>query len=278
MNSYIQKLQEARTIDDANVILNKLHANGAIRKLVEASFLMRDTPNTQTQNYGMTLLNEAVTTLKDSEQPDTPESPGLKTKGDHFVKEEELDNHNPTQRAAGSEQSTSNTGLPMEGKSEGDEDMQNAPDTENQMTEMEDHDGLNILENAGLHPDIANKMGSQMPKIPPMDSGDQMKQMKYTVHEAMKPLIKHIRIQDKHIRTQDNAIKELSKQIRETKSMSLDFSGVKDNSIASFRETTGGMMNSQPNFNQQVTNKEFEKNEQRSRMIQLNDALAAQLT
>jgi len=272
MNSYIQKLQEAKSLNEANVILDKLHAPGAIRKLVEVSFMTRTSADRSTQSYGMSCLNEAVTTLKDSEQPTPKESPGLKVKGNHFVKEEELSNHNPEQREEGSEQSTSNTGLPMEGTQDGDEDMEHAPDTENQMSEMEPEDPANILENTGLHPDIASKMGAQMPKIPPMDSGDQMKQMQYTMkkyHETtVVPLIKYIKVQA-------NAIKELSKQIRETKSMSLDFSSVKDNSIASFRETTGPMT---PQFNQQVSNKTFDLNEARIEISQLNDALAEQLT
>lgn len=271
----IQKLREAQTLNEANVILDKLHASGAVRKLVEVSFMTRTSRDRSTQEYGMSCLNEATTTLKDSEQPAIPESPGVKPKGNHFVKEDILINHNPTQRDEGSEQSTSNTGLPMEGTQDGDEDMQNAPDTENQMSEMEPEDPANILENTGLHPDIAHKMGAQMPKIPPMDSGDQVKQMRYTMknyHETVVvPLIKTTKIQAK-------AIKELSKQVRETKSMTLEFPGMQENPMASFRETTGGPGQSSENFNQRIPNKQFELNEKRSRMIQLNNSLASQLT
>ena len=273
MNINIQKLQESRNLNEAKVILDQLHANGAVRKLVEVSFMTRNSTDRNTQEYGMSCMREAATTLKDSEQPAIPESPGIKPKGDHFVKEELLDNHSGSSRSAGSEQSTSNTGLPMEGKQDGDEDMQNAPDTENQMKEMGDDNPLDILENTGLHPDIAQKMGANMPQIPPMGSSDQVKQMKYTISEALKPLIRHIKIQDK-------AIKELSTQIRETKANTLDLPNLKENSIVSFRETTGGMQSDGPamNMNQQVPNKQFEVNSQRSRMIQLNNALAEQLT
>ena len=273
-----QKLQGAQNLNEANAILNQLKASGAVRKLVEVSFMTRNSMERSTQEYGISCLNEAITTLKDSEQPDTPESPGLKVKGNHFVKEDIVINHNPTQRDEGSEQSTDNTPpYPQEGTQDGDEDMQNAPDTENQMTEMEPDDPAGILENTGLHPDIVNKMGAQMPKIPPMDSGDQVKQMQYTMkkyHETtVKPLIKHLNMQAK-------AIRELSKQIRETKTMSLDLPSIRENSIASFKETTGdNMMNGSLDINQQQTpNKGFELMEQRSRISQLNNTLAAQLT
>jgi len=76
--------------------------------------------------------------------------------------------------------------------------------------------------------------------------------------------------------TQAKAIRELSKQIRETRSMSLDLPAVKENSIASFRETTGGMMTGPLDINQQVPNKGYELSERRSRIIQLNNTLAEQ--
>ncbi len=274
MNNDIQNLEQAQTLNAANVILHKLRAGHAVRKLVETHFMMRNSTDSRTREYGMSCLNEAVTTLKDSEQPAIPESPGLKPKGNHFVKEEELSNHNTGERTAGSEQSTDNTPpYSGEGKKVGDEDMEEAPNTENQMTEMEDELPADILENTGLEPSIAQKMGNNMPAIPPMSSGDQMKQMKYTVSEAMKPLIKHIKVQDK-------AIKELSRQIRETKANTLDLPSLKENSIVSFRETTGGMQMDGPTnmLYQPVPNKQFEINSQRSRMIQLNNALAEQLT
>ena len=267
----VEKLREAKTLVEANSILDTLHAPGAVRKLVEVSFMTRTSGDRSTQDYGITCLNEAVTTLKNSEQPDAPESPGLKPKGKHFVQEEEVSNHNSSQRSAGSEQSTDNTPpYSGEGSKDGDEDMEHAPDTENQMTETDNEKPLHILENTGLHPDIAKKMGMNQPKIPPMDSGDQVKQMQYTMkkyHETMiLPLIKHAK-------TQDAAIKKLSTQIRETNNtQSLDFTGMKENSIASLRETTT------PQNSAVIPNKNFELTEQRSRMIQLNNSLAEQLT
>ena len=279
MNKYIQKLQEAKTLNEAKNILGQLGANGSIRKNVETYFMTRNSADANAREWGMSCMNEAVTTLKDSEQPAIPESPGLTPKGKHFVQEEELSNHNADSRGAGSDQSTSNTGLPMEGTQTDDEDMQNAPDTENQMTELEDENPAtaNVLENTGLDPTIAKKMGANMPEIPPMSSGDQVKQMKYTMrkyHETVVlPLIKHSK-------AQDAAIKKLSSQVRETKSMSLHMPD-KDNSTMSFRETTGptgnDYSNNQNDLNKVVPNKSFELIEKRNSITQYNDSLAAQM-
>jgi len=196
MNSLIDRLREAKTLADADPILRELGANGPIRKLVEASILQRMNPNPASYEYGVSMLNEAIQYLDKDEQPASPESPGLKRKGDHFVKEEELANHNPSDHGAGSEQSSENTEpYSGEGTKTGDEDMINAPDTENQMSETNDDAPFpkNLSEEMnGLHPDIAKTMGAKMPTIPPMNAGDQMKQTRYTIqkyHEAfVKPL------------------------------------------------------------------------------------------
>ena len=266
----VEQLREAKSLNEAQGILNRANASAAVRKLVEVSFMTRTSPDKTTQEYGMSCLNEAVSTLKDSEQPAIPESPGLKTKGDSFVKEEVLDNHNPTQRDAGSEQSTDNTPpYPQEGTQDGDEDMQNAPDTENQLTEAlpgmmpgMPPGMMPSMENGfGLDPSIAAKMGNQMPQIPPMNSGDQIQQMQYTVKEALKPFIKHMQVQDK-------AIKTLSKQIKETQMQkgSLSLEHALNSHV---RETvTPEVLPITP-----VRNTQFDLNEKRSRLIQVNDMM-----
>ena len=247
----IQKLQESKNINEANSILHDLKANGAIKKLVETSFLTRQSTDEQTQKFGMSCLKEAITSLRE----------GVK------IQEEELQAN--SKGNAGSEQSTENTApYTAPGKETGDEDATNAPDTENQMKELEgtSDDPLKILESNGLHPDIAKSMGDKMPKIPPMNSGDQVKQMKYTVAEAIKPLIKHMKVQD-------NVIRKLSQQIRETKTMRLNF---EDNNtpMTSMQETLGNQNGLQ--LQQKTHNPGFDLSERRNRIYQLNDALAQQ--
>jgi len=283
MNGLIKKLKEAKTLADADPILKQLRANPTQIKLVEASILQRMNPNPASYEYGVSMLNTVIRELDPEEEPAEPESPGLKRKGEHFVKEEELANGNTGKRNEGSEQSSENeepyTG---EGKKEGDEDMLNAPDTENQMGETQDAPfPKNLNEMGGLHPDIAKSMGVGMPKIPPMGAGDQLKQTRYTIkqyHETVvKPLLEHSQ-------KQDIAIKKLSQKIRETEARAgtytLDMDFVKSNAPARIRETTSsaipvGISSPQEAIAYtQKTNKNFDLNTARSEITQANNEMS----
>ena len=277
MNSLIDRLREAKTLADADPILRELGANGPIRKLVEASILQRMNPNPASYEYGVSMLNEAIQYLDKDELPASPESPGLKRKGDHFVKEEELANHNPDGQGAGSEQSTSNTGLPMEGTQDGDEDMTNAPDTENQMSETGDEPPFpkNLSEEMnGIHPDIAKQMGAKMPTIPPMNAGDQMKQTRYTIqkyHEAfVKPLLAHSK-------KQDVAIQKLSQKIRETEARAgtytLDMDVIRKNAPAQIRETIKNPLEAVAYS--RIQNKDFDLNTARNEIREANNLMSS---
>ncbi len=281
MNSLISRLREAKTLVDADPILKQLGASGAIKKLVEASILQRMSPNAASYEYGVTMLNEAIKELDVDEEPASPESPGLKTKGDKFVQEEELANHNPGNHGAGSEQSTENTSpYPLEAKKEGDEDMTNAPDVENQMSETggEAPFPKNLSEEMnGLHPDIAKSIGQKMPKVEPLDLGTQMKQTRYTLqkyHEiVMIPL-------QAHSKKQDAAIKQLSQKIRETEAragtFSMNIDGMKQNAPAAVRETT----QTQPATIQELItssrnqNKHYDLNKARLEIILANNQMS----
>ena len=244
MNGLIKKLKEAKTLADADPILKELRANPTQIKLVEASILQRMNPNPASYEYGVSMLNTVIRELDPEEEPAEAESPGLKRKGDHFVKEEELSNHNPGDHGAGSEQSSENTEpYSGEGKKEGDEDMLNAPDTENQMKEEEAPFPKNLSEMGGLHPDIAKGMGAKMPQMPPMGAGDQIKQTRYTIKQYHETVVKPLLA---HSKKQDAAIKKLSQKIRETEARAgtyalHDMDVMKSNAPARIRETTGGM-------------------------------------
>jgi len=232
----IDKLREAKTLADVDPILRRLGANGPVRKLVEASILQRMNPNPASYEYGISMLNEAIQYLDKEEEPASPETPGIKPKDDHFVKEETLDNNNPEDHNAGSEKSSENVEpYSGEGTKTGVEDMTDAPDTENQYSEA-----VPILngEMGGLHPDIAKQIGSKMPAIPPMNPGDQMKQTRYTMQKYHETVV--IPLQQ-HSKMQDIAIKKLSDKIRETEaragSYTLDMDIVKTNAPARIRET-----------------------------------------
>lgn len=291
-NSLIESLREAKTLAVADPILKQLGANSVEMKLVEASILQRMSPNPASYEYGVGMLNTVIRKLdpvirelEPEEEPAEPESPGLKIKDDHFVKEEELANGNTGERNVGSEQSTENTEpYSGEGTKTGDEDMINAPDTENQMSEMQTPfpDIIVSKEMGGLHPDIAKGMGSQMPKIPPMNPADQMKQTRYTIsqyHETIvKPLVTHMK-------KQDAAIKILSQKVKETEAKagtySLDMDIIKSNAPARLRETVAS--NSTPaNISgpqelsafTQKQNKNFDLHQARQEILEANNQMS----
>jgi len=273
MNNLINKLREAKTLVDADPILTQLGANGAIRKLVEASILQRMSNNPASYEYGVTMLNGAIQELEKDEEPASPESPGLKIKNGNF-KEETLDNNNPEGHNAGSEQSTENTEpYSGEGKKTGDEDMLNAPDTENQMSEVEPPFPKNLSEMGGLHPDIAKQMGAKMPTMPPMNPADQMKQTRYTLQKYHETIVKPLLA---HSKQQDTAIKKLSQKIRETEARAgtykLDLDTVKSHSLAKVQETTLPVnpLEQVP----RIQNKDFELNQTRNEIRFMNDQMS----
>ena len=210
------------------------------------------------------------------------------------TREEELANHNQGERTVGSDQSTHNTEpYPGEGEPTKDgerpmEDMentvnqwsethgmppgqggvppngmppqqQNMPPNQmppNQMAGAPNGGGLIV---PGLAPDIAQEMGMGMPAPPPMDTGQMMRQMQYTVkniindyhkrvtgpmNDRLNATIKQHREailnQKTTINQQKEAIKELSAELRETSasngSMKLDLDTLRNNASAKFRE------------------------------------------
>jgi len=273
-NSLIDRLREAKTLADADPILRKLGADGPIRKLVEASILQRMNPNPASYEYGVSMLNEAIQYLDKEEEPASPETPGIKPKGDHFVKEETLDNHNPEGGLAGSEQSSENTEpYSGEGTKTGDEDMTNAPDTENQMSEMAPPPM------SGLHPDIAKTMGAKIPTMPPMNAGDQLKQTRYTIQQYHETVVKPLLA---HTKKQDMAIRKLSQKIRETEAKSgtytLDMDVIKNNASTRVRETTTTTLPVNPReqiVNSRNPNRDFDLSQARNEIRTMNNNMSS---
>lgn len=272
MDDLISKLREAKTLTDVNPILKKLGANGPVRKLVEASIFQRMSTNPASYEYGISMLNEAIQYLDKSEDPAAPESPGLKVKGDNFVKEETLDNNNSTGHSAGSEGSTENQEpYSGEGSKTPVEDMTNAPNTENQFSEIESPFPKALNEMGGLHPDIEKSVSSKMPTIPALNAGDQLKQTRYTIqnyHETVvKPLLEHSK-------KQDIAIKQLSQKIRETEAKagtySFDMDTIKHQAPARVRETIPTDLREFV-ASTQIPNKDFELNQRRNEIRFMNN-------
>ena len=118
----IKSLKECKSIQEAEPLLK--NARPSLRKVVETAFQLLNHPNPQQQEFGRGFLATAMREMDDGEQPDQPHDKGVKSKGDGFVKEEELAGGNPS-GTQGSEQSSSNSEpvLSKEGTDEPDGDM-----------------------------------------------------------------------------------------------------------------------------------------------------------
>ncbi len=230
----MHKLQECRTVTEAEPWLRGKSAT--FRKIVETAILLQNHPNPQQQQIGNSFMATAIQELDAAEEPTPKESPGLKTKGDHFVKEEELTGGNKS-GTEGSEQSSSNSGpTPEEGTTEPDGDME-APgmSTENQFSEM---GGMPPgMMPPGLDPQIAQQMAPQMPQMPQMNTPQQVQQMQYTVKKYMEAYMKPVREQVIRL-TKANAF--LSKQVKEmqTSSVGLDINKFSKENKGPLRETS----------------------------------------
>lgn len=261
---YIQKLRECTSIAEADNILSSVHAGPGIRKLVETGVMLKNHPDSQQRQYGQSFINSAIQELDDEETPTPAESPGLKTKGDNFVKEEELAGGDKD-GTAGSEQSSDNTEpYPQVAKDSdnGEKDMEKMSGTENQMKEgfppMGGMPGGGMPGMMpGLEPSVANEMGQGMPQLPPMSTPQMMKQMQYTLEAYHKRFMRPVIRENAQLK---EAVKVLSRQVRESEaksgSMKLDIDTVKQNAMArphQIRETMpsiGGptlVGNGQPN-------------------------------
>ena len=238
--SIISKLRECTSIAEADGILSQARAGPAVRKLVETGILLRNHPDKQQREYGLSFINSAIQevdgvgTLTKSEVPTNQDSHGIKKKGDGFVKEEELAGGNKS-GTAGSEQSSDNTEpYPQvaDSSDDGQKDMEKMDDTENQMTEMMPGMGMPGMM-PGLEPSVANEMGQGMPQMPPMNTPQMMKQMQYTLERYHRNVVLPLR---NTIAQQKEAIMQLSKQVRESEaksgSMKLDIDTVKRGAMA----------------------------------------------
>ena len=244
----IQKLRECTSIAEADLILTSVRAGPGIRKLVETGVMLKNHPDAQQRQYGQGFINSAIQELDADEEPTPAESPGLKTKGDHFEKEATLAGGDKD-GTDGSEQSTDNTEpYPEVAKDSdnGEKDMEKMSGTEDQMKEGFPPNGMpggipggmpGMM--PGLEPSIANEMGQGMPQMPPMSTPQMMKQMQYTLEKYHRNIVAPLR---KTIAQQKEAIQVLSRHVREseakTGSMKLDIDSVKRHALATPHKIT----------------------------------------
>jgi len=215
------RLRACNCIADAKKVLETVRAGPSTHKLVEIAFALKGQEN---------IKREFIeTAIKEVEQKNITKpfsaDPG---KGEDDVKKltESGDIVSGTGTDGSEQSSDTEQPYPKEGTDGEVTDMESATG-ENQMKE-----GIPGMPPAqivpGLAPQIAQEMGQQMPPLPQMNTPQMMKQMQYTVQEALKPY----RTQLSKI---TEAVKALDVRLRETEtnraSMTLDIGSVKDNAI-----------------------------------------------
>ena len=255
----VKRLQECTSLAQADQILSKYTGiRPTFRKTLETAMLLKNNADPTQRDIGQqffkTVLQEA-SDMEKSEEPASPHDKGIKSKDDGFIKEETLDNHNPENQDKGGQQSSDNVEpYPQvaDDSDDGSKDMEKMDDTENQMKEafppsggMPPQGGMPPM---GLEPNVANKMGAQMPQLPPMNTNQMMRQMQYTLNETLK---RYIVPMNNRLRVLQEAIKKLSYQIREVEagkgSMKLDIAKVRANAPARvIRETSHGTVMTTP--------------------------------
>jgi len=274
----MKSLRECTTLQEAETLLKG--AKPSLRKIVEMGFALKDHPNQTQRNISDQLISTAIREMDGNEMPTPKHDDGIKSKGDHFVKEEELSGGNKT-GTEGSEQSTDNTPpYPQEGSEteDGQKDMKKATGTENQFSEMMPQMQQGGM--PGMDPQIAQQMGQGMPQLPPFSPQQSMQQMQYTVREYLKPIYNKMAQQETTIKYQVKAIKDLNAKLQETINLrgGLDLNSTRDRSVVvpSIQETIPSTVT---NLNPQAP-KIFEKTHQleqkRARITEMNKMMENQ--
>jgi len=273
--SIIKRLQECDSYNQAIPLLRSVNAKPALHKIVETAMLLKNHPDKHQREYGTNFMRTAIQELEmdDDEQPTPHHDDGVTVKKDKIIKEEELSGGNPS-GTEGSEQSTENVGpYPQVADEEPNSDIESmqggASSGDNQMKEGQGPMGMF----PGIEPGVAQEIGNQMPALPPMNTNQQMRQMQYTVREAVKYYVMPLRNQ---ILKQQEAIKILSRQVQEssarTGSMKLDLAKVERGSQARVIQETIIPTDS-PFPNTPNPNKGFELEKARSEIAQLDKAI-----
>lgn len=277
--SLIKRLQEAKSLNDVAPILNGRYP-ATFKKVVETAMILKNHADPAQQQIGegflRTAIQEADKMPADEQPTNMHHDDGVKPKKNHFVKEEELDNHNPESGNKGSDQSSENEEpFTAPGETEG----------HDQIEGMESADGIerggegtletSPLSIAGVEPHVAQEIANQMGKLPTLNTSQALRQINYSVQEAVKPLRKTINQQAKYIKYQHEAIKALSNQVREISAqrggMSLDLNSMKEKSLAKQWNPIHETVNTTPIGPQvSVHSKEFETQNARTEISNLD--------
>lgn len=182
------KLLRCQTYGEARKILETMKATPSQHKLTEIAFA-----NPSSREV---LLNTVIREQEGAIERDDEKTPGEKDV-DKKVQEEQLETPRESEGSSDSTQP-----YPQEG-TDGQVTDVKAADGENQMKEMPMPGAPQ-----GMCPEVAQQMAPQMPQMPQMNTPQMMKQMHYTVTEAIKPILTKVGRLEEAIVAVDKKVKE----------------------------------------------------------------------
>lgn len=201
-----EKLLRCQNYGDAKKVVETMKISPSGRKLVEIAFA-----NPQSRDV---LLNTVIQEQEDGEfNADGPsKSYTDKSKGDKDVEKKIKEEQLVTARdSEGS--STSTLPLPTEGTDGQVTDIKGAEGEDQMKENMMTPPGGGMPQPGspqGMCPEVAQQMAPQMPQMPQMNTPQMMKQMHYTITEALKPFITKVTRLEEAIIAVDKKVKETS--------------------------------------------------------------------
>lgn len=272
----VDQLKSCRTCAEAQPILETLKVRPSQRKLIETAIQLKHSKDPRQVAYGEDFMLTAIREVEDDYD--------LSQQTTHMKKEKEADE---ITGALDSHQSSKiDSPYPQEGTDAPNSDIESMQTAsgENQMGgikenyppmmgQMGQQGGMGGMPGMGMAPDLMRQMAPQMPQMPQMNTPQMMRQMQYTVQEALKRYLNPVILEVRKVR---EAYIALDKKLQETQSLSgsmkLDLDAVKNNSIVRehIRETVPGTEIPVP----EISHVRFNLDEKRSTIAQMDKDLA----
>ena len=188
-------LLNCRTLTEARSIMESLRMSDSAQKLVETAIPLLHSQDGRQRSIALDFMHTAIREAEEEDNDVKPKNGSVEPPTSEAV---ETSNTQPG--GSTNHQSTSTEGLPKEGTEEPVE--AGAIATENQMTES-----LPGMPPQGMDPALVQQMVPQG-QIPQMNNEQMMQQMRYTVQEALRPVIKEVQSLKEGLVAMDRKVQE----------------------------------------------------------------------
>ena len=240
MTELYSKLSACRCDADAAPILESVRAGPSARKLTETGIALMQNPDLKQRQIGESFLRTAVREMEDKSMTNTTHAkPGEGEEDINKLKENETPKSESGTGNSGSEQSSEfKQPYSGEGTDEPNSDIESMQTAsgEDQMGKISEM--MPGMAPPGLDPAVLQQMQPQMPQLPQMNTPQMLKQMQYTVQEALKPYAKVIGELRQGVQALDTQVREIQTN---KGAMTLDVENVKVGSqrgmLGTVRET-----------------------------------------